>query len=311
MHLNVVADAEGLELFLNGDNDPLLLFEYLRKNDTAIVNGQPLRTHDKITVRLTEEWTEKDPQVVAMYHVEQNGHLNRVHFDTIWGVSTANNPEQAHLMYDLRHPDILIVTVDGKAGTGKDYITILTLLKMAMDNNKSLLYMRENQPVGKDPGAMPGDRNEKNSGTLHPLFDTIKKFPKSPFRNESFKHIVDEDEEEKSGVVSVMDYILTEPVWELRGRTFDDTYMVFDESQNSVVEVLKTFGTRGGKGSKVVLLGSHRQRDNARAKDSFCKVIEAFETFAPAVGHYAHNELIKRERGLLAMLFEDALENVH
>ena len=289
-HVNVVAPPEAIVRFLTNGRKPLDLFHWER----FAVNGTVLPVHGKITVRKQDDWTEKDPKVLAMYHVERDGSLTEVKFESIWGVSTENNPEQAHLLHDLLRDDIRIVTVDGKAGTGKNFVVLVACLYMSHKLNRSLVYMREDQKVGRDPGALPGDAAEKNSGTLHPFWDTLNKIPDLPFQD----------------MGQIEEFVSFTPVWELRGRTFDDTFLIYDEAQNSDVDVLKTFGTRAGKRTKVILLGSHNQIDNAKARKSFSRLIDAFTASADAHGHYAHSHLVIRKRGLVARLFEDVLEFV-
>lgn len=171
-----------------------------------------------------------------------------------------DNYEQ-QLTYDAINDDnIDIIFLYGEAGTGKNFSTIINCLYNVLNKSNKpnqLLYTRNTIEVGQRQGYLPGDAFDKNAIYMSPCRETISKY---------FNTLGIEDK-------SYVDLINEKQYYELpfsyiRGRTFDNTYMIFDEASNATVYDLQTFITRAGKGSKVIITGSLNQIDNY--KNSYC-----------------------------------------
>ena len=157
------------------------------------------------------------------------------------------NKEQRFAVEALCEISIPLVTLTGLAGSGKTFLTLMCALE-AMENGKydRIIITRSIQPVGRDLGFLPGDMNEKMQPWLAPIIDNIKVAFKDQFY---FDMLVER------GKIEIA------PLTYIRGRTFNNCYVIVDEAQNTTIHELKTIITRVGENSKVVLLGDTDQID--------------------------------------------------
>ena len=161
----------------------------------------------------------------------------------------AKNKEQIYALELLLNEDIPLVTLTGIPGSGKTYLALMTALRfIEKENKKRIIFTRPMQTVGKDIGFLPGTINEKMSPWLAPIVDN--------FRNQ-FGDLSYFDMMIERGQIDVA------PLSHIRGRSFNDSFIIVDEAQNATVHELKTIMTRTGKNSKVVLLGDIEQVDLA------------------------------------------------
>ncbi len=181
--------------------------------------------------------------------------LVRAPKDGIWGIHPRNREQQFALDL-LLNDDIRVVSLVGKAGTGKTLLAIAAgLLKTADESVYSrLLVSRPVFPMGRDLGFLPGDIEEKLAPWMQPIFDNVELLLSS----------VEDGGKRKRGYRELIDLGLMEiePLTYIRGRSIPHQYLIVDEAQNLTPHEIKTIITRAGEGTKIVLTGDPYQIDN-------------------------------------------------
>ncbi len=209
----------------------------------------------------------------------------------IWGI-TPRNKEQRFAMDLLLNDRISLITLVGKAGTGKTLLAIAAGLFKVADTQvyKKMLVTRPIFPLGKDIGFLPGELEEKLKPWMQPIFDNLELLlhlteggkGKSPYR-ELVEH----------GILQI------EALTYIRGRSIPCQYMVVDEAQNLTPHEVKTILTRACEKTKVVLTGDPYQINNPyvdASSNGLTYVAEKFKDH-PLAGHIT---LTKGERSGLA-----------
>ena len=208
----------------------------------------------------------------------------------VWGISPRNK-QQIFAFELLLDPKISLVSLVGKAGTGKTLLAIASgLLQVAdRDTYKRLLISRPVIPMGRDIGFLPGDIESKMGPWMKPLYDNLD-FIIS--RNEEYA-VPSYKELENQNILQV------EPLTYIRGRSIPEQFIIIDEAQNLTPLEVKTIITRAGEGTKIVLTGDPYQIDNPYVDASTNGLSYLVEHFKgePIFGHIT---LIKGERSYLA-----------
>jgi len=204
------------------------------------------------------------------------------------------NLEQQIALDLLLDPDIPLVTITGKAGTGKTLLAVAAGLEMTLENNNYLrmLIARPIVPMGKNIGYLPGTIEEKLNPWMQPIFDNLEfLFNSGESRkgaiNDKYKILIDQ------GVIQV------EPLTYIRGRSIPNQFMIIDEAQNLSKHELKTILSRVGKGTKIILTGDPDQIDNPFIDKVSCGLSQVVEKFKDS-GLTGHINLQKGERSALA-----------
>ena len=209
----------------------------------------------------------------------------------VWKVHP-RNPEQNFAFDALLNPDILFVSLVGKAGTGKTLLALSAGLYKTMDEAeyKRLLVSRPVFPMGRDIGYLPGDIEQKLNPWMQPIFDSLE-FIMGMGKKASrlTRDLIDQ------GLLSI------EPLAYIRGRSIPQQYLIVDEAQNLTPHEIKTIVTRAGLGTKVVLTGDCYQIDNPYVDASNSGLTYSIEKFK-AEDISAHVSLTKGERSELAEL---------
>ncbi len=169
----------------------------------------------------------------------------------IWGIHP-KSLEQSFAFDALLNEDVKLVTLVGKAGTGKTLMAIAAGLDMTVNNEKysRLLVSRPVQPMGRDLGFLPGDVNEKLAPWMQPIFDNMDFLFGQRGNLGSYEELMDH------GLLHV------EPLTYIRGRSIPGQYIIVDEAQNLSPHEVKTIITRVGNGTKIILSGDCNQIDN-------------------------------------------------
>ena len=212
----------------------------------------------------------------------------------VWGV-TPRNVEQKMAINLLLDPNVKIVTLIGRAGSGKTLLACAAALQHILNNSKTFqraLISRPIQPMGRDIGFLPGDLEEKLKPWMQPLYDNLEFLLGSDFQmlNE-YKY---------NGLIQV------EPLTYIRGRSIPKSFMILDEAQNLTSQEIKTIITRMGEGSKIVITGDIEQIDNPYvdfADNGLTHVVERFKNHAIA----GHVTLRRGERSEFATLASEIL----
>jgi PhoH-like ATPase len=175
--------------------------------------------------------------------------------DGIWSI-TPRNREQSFAIDILLDDSIKLVTLVGKAGTGKTLLAIAAGLHKVAEENvyNRLLVSRPVFPMGKDIGFLPGDIEEKLAPWMQPIFDNVELLlsghETEKRHSKGYKELV------AMGIMEI------EPLTYIRGRSIPNQFMIVDEAQNLTPHEIKTIITRAGEGTKVVLTGDPYQIDN-------------------------------------------------
>jgi PhoH-like ATPase len=216
-----------------------------------------------------------------------------------WGLRPRNK-EQSFALDLLLNDEIKLVTIVGKAGTGKTLLAIAAGLQKTMEEQvyQKMLVSRPVFPLGKDIGFLPGTVEEKLNPWMQPIYDNVEflmglsRADKKAGR--SYKELID------LGLVAI------EPLTYIRGRSIPNQYIVVDEAQNLTPHEVKTIITRVGDNTKIVLTGDPYQIDNPyvdATSNGLVHVVNKFKHERLA----GHITLTKGERSALAELASNVL----
>lgn len=206
------------------------------------------------------------------------------------------NREQRFAFELLLQDDISLVTLVGKAGTGKTLLAIAAGVQKVADERlySRLLIARPIVPLGRDIGYLPGDIGEKLNPWMQPLYDNFDLiFGTQDMRGRPDHWRRGHEEMIDQGLLQI------EPLTYIRGRTIPKQFLIVDEAQNLTPHEVKTILTRAGDGTKIVLTGDPDQIDNPyvdAASNGLTYVVERFKGEALA----GHITLYKGERSALA-----------
>lgn len=209
------------------------------------------------------------------------------------------NKEQYFAIDALLDEHIQLVTLMGKAGTGKTLLAIAAALHITLRRKRcrAVLVARPIIPVGRDLGFLPGDIGSKLAPWMKPVVDTVEFLMDT---GGSIKGHADCAGLLRAGVMEI------QPLTYIRGRSIARRYVVIDEAQNLTPLEVKTIITRIGQDAKVVLTGDPYQIDNPYVdseSNGFTHLANRFRSQAIA----AHIELRKGERSFLAELAANLL----
>ena len=229
----------------------------------------------------------------ALARVTPDKRLQLVRGDrTAFGLH-GRSAEQRIALDLLLDPEIGIVSMGGRAGTGKSALALCAGLEAVMERraHKKIVIFRPLYPVGgQELGYLPGSEGEKMSPWAQAVFDTLGALVSQPVIDE----IIDR------GLIEVL------PLTHIRGRSLHDSFVIVDEAQSLERGVLLTVLSRIGQGSRVVLTHDVGQRDNLRVgrHDGVVAVVETLK------GHplFAHVTLTRSERSAIAALVTEMLE---
>lgn len=224
----------------------------------------------------------------------RNGQVHLVRGDRdVFGVH-GRSSEQKLAIDLLLDSDVGIVSLGGRAGTGKSALALCAALEAVMERraHKKIMVFRPIYAVGgQDIGFLPGTEGEKMSPWGQAIFDTLGAL----VSKEVVNHVVER------GILEVL------PLTHIRGRSLHDAFVIVDEAQSLERNVLLTVLSRIGQNSKVVLTHDVAQRDNLRVgrHDGIAAVIEALK----GQDLFGHVTLQRSERSAIAALVTDLLDN--
>ena len=215
--------------------------------------------------------------------------------ESVWGI-TARNAQQRMAFELLLNDDIPLVTLTGKAGTGKTLLTLAAGLLKVEDEQvyKKLVIGRPVVPMGKDIGYLPGEKEEKLRPWMQPIYDNL----------EYLFNTKKNDDIDK--ILAGMNSLQVEALTYIRGRSIPGQFIIIDEAQNLSKHEVKTIISRVGEGSKIVLMGDPEQIDHPyldATSNGLSYVVERFKEQALS----GHVTLEKGERSQLAQLAADLL----
>jgi PhoH-like ATPase len=208
-----------------------------------------------------------------------------------WGI-TSRNKEQLFAMDLIMDKNVDLVTLIGRAGTGKSLIVLATALELVVNRreyDKFIVY-RPIQPVGNDIGYLPGTMEEKLAPWFQAIMDNMETLLTMK-NGDSWKRELEMFQ--KKGLVEM------EAITYIRGRSIPNAIILIDECQNLTKEEVKTILTRAGENTKIILTGDIEQIDNTTldaTSNGLTHVIEKFKESELA----GHVTFVQGERSKLA-----------
>jgi len=224
--------------------------------------------------------------------IHKAGQIKRLTFASqknmsVQGISPRNK-EQTFAFEALLDPDIHMVSLTGKAGSGKTLVAVAAAVHLLQSKvYKKIIVSRSAQSMSQDIGFLPGDIKEKMLPWIQPIIDNFKiVFGDSKSAN-YFELMMEK------GIIEI------QALSHIRGRSLPDTIFILDEAQNITYHEAKAVITRMGEGSKLIMLGDTEQIDAPHldsATSGLTAVAEKFKDFELS----AHITLLKGERSKLA-----------
>ncbi len=221
----------------------------------------------------------------------------RVEKPVAYGI-TPRNSEQSFALSMLLNDDIRLITLAGKAGTGKTLLALAAALE-GRSNYRQILLARPVVPLSnRDLGFLPGDIHAKLDPYMQPLFDNLN----------VIRHQYNDNDPKAQKIREMLDNekLVITPLSYIRGRSLQRMFFIVDEAQNLTPHEVKTIITRAGEGTKIVFTGDMHQIDQPYLDKSTNGLSHLVNRM---VGQplYAHITLEKGERSELADLASDLL----
>jgi PhoH-like ATPase len=311
INLRIKADALGL-LAEDYENDRILITDlytgmiemtvpaaklasFRASGELELIGGQKYFPNEYCT--LIED---ANPKRTALTKVDPTGTKLVPILDSregVWGIKPRNREQ--HFAFDALLDDrVKLVTLMGKAGTGKTLLALAAGLKRTvMDREfRRLVVARPTVSMGKELGFLPGSLEEKLAPWMQPIHDALEMLGDLDMGHEH----------RRSGDLLRSGSIVVEALSYIRGRSIANQFMIIDEAQNLTPLETKTIITRVGHGTKIILTGDPYQIDNPYVDSSsngFNYVVSRFRAEPVA----AHIELQKGERSELAELAANIL----
>jgi PhoH-like ATPase len=311
INLRIKADALGLQAE-DYETDRVFIKDLYTGMIEMAVNSQQLaafRTRGEFELEAGKKYfpneyctltDETNPKRTALTKVDPTGRKLVPIVDCregVWGIKPRNREQ--HFAFDALLDDrVKLVTLMGKAGTGKTLLAMAAGLKrVVLDREfRRLVVARPTISMGKELGFLPGSLDEKLAPWMQPIHDAL----------EMLSDLNMGHEHRRSGDLMRSGSIVVEALSYIRGRSIANQFMIIDEAQNLTPLEAKTIITRVGSGTKIIFTGDPYQIDNPYVDSSsngFNYVVSRFRAEAVA----AHIELQKGERSELAELAANIL----
>lgn len=274
-----------------------LVDRYYQEEALTIANGDFLINE---FILLQDESNPKHSALARATGPETLSHLVKER-ESAWQIR-ARSKEQRMAFELLLDPAISLVTLIGRAGTGKTLLALAAGLESVLNNEnyEKMLVSRPVIPMGKDIGYLPGTKDEKLSLWMQPIFDNLIYLMRLNHRLE------------EGTVQSKVDKLFKDQLVELealtyiRGRSIPEQFVIIDEAQNLTPHEVKTIISRAGENTKMVLTGDPNQIDNPYLDSSSNGLSYAVEKLK-GQPLYGHVTLSKSERSPLSAIAADFL----
>lgn len=223
--------------------------------------------------------------------------IKKVEKGTSYGIQPRNT-EQTFALEVLNDPDIKLVGLTGKAGTGKTLLALASALKQAGLYKQILLARPIVALANKDLGFLPGDEKQKISPYMQPLYDNLKVIKMQFAPGDANVRRIEDMEKNNQLIIEALAFI--------RGRSLSETICIIDEAQNLTPHEIKTIITRAGEGTKMIFTGDIQQIDSPyldAQSNGLAYMIDKMK----GQKLFAHVNLIKGERSELSELASNLL----
>jgi PhoH-like ATPase len=217
------------------------------------------------------------------------------------------NLQQTMALDLLLDDSVKLVTLIGNAGTGKTLVALAAGMTKVLNDQayQKLLCARPIMPLGRDIGYLPGDKDQKLTAWMQPIFDNMAYLLSNKLTSGSedkhASHASLSSVEQRITQLMESGQVVLEPLTYIRGRSIPNQFMIVDESQNLTPHEVKTIASRVGEGTKLVLTGDATQIDNPyldSSSNGLSYIVERLKGKA-IIGHVTLN---KSERSELASL---------
>jgi PhoH-like ATPase len=263
-------------------------FEGVHVNEFAFKNK--LTPHEYLILK-------GDGKSALVHYDPMQKNLTRVEKKRIYGIEP-RNAEQAFSLDALMRPEISLVSLTGKAGTGKTLLALAGALQQQHLYDQIFLARPIVPLANRDLGFLPGDVNEKIGPYMLPLFDNLG----------VIKHQFNSNSKEVNRIEEMLkdEKLLITPLAYIRGRSLSNVFFIVDEAQNLTPHEIKTIITRAGEGTKIVFTGDIHQIDSPYL-DSTSNGLSYLTDRMLGQELFAHVNLVKGERSSLAELASNLL----
>ena len=223
--------------------------------------------------------------------------ITRVEKKRIYGIEP-RNAEQTFSFDSLLRPEISLISLTGKAGTGKTLLALAAALQQTGMYDQIFLARPIVPLANRDLGFLPGDVNEKIGPYMLPLFDNLG----------VIKHQFSSNSKEVMRIEELLkdERLVITPLAYIRGRSLSNVFFIVDEAQNLTPHEVKTIITRAGEGTKFVFTGDIHQIDSPYL-DTTSNGLSYLTDKMKGQDLFAHVNLVKGERSTLAELASDLL----
>lgn len=274
------------------------IIDKLNDEDISVLYGEnPTIEADKIRIKKKPHANEyfilkgENSNALVKFKKDINSYV-RVEKKKAYGIEP-RNAEQTFSLDALLDPSIQLVSLTGKAGTGKT----LLALSAAIHQRKEYCQILLARPIvalsNRDLGFLPGDVNDKIGPYMIPLFDNLSVIKNSFPENAKERKTIEE--------MLNLEKLMISPLAYIRGRSLNKIFFIIDEAQNLTPHEIKTIITRAGEGTKIVFTGDVQQIDNPLL-DVRSNGLSYFTDRMKGESIFAHVNLIKGERSYLAEL---------
>lgn len=246
-------------------------------------SAEPLRVNQYLLMR-------NGSSSALAFHHRAKGTIERVQARPAYGIEP-RNAEQVFALDALMRPEVQLVTLTGRAGTGKTLLALAAALEQRRSFHQIFLA-RPLVPLGnREIGFLPGDWKSKLDPYMQPLWDNLA----------AIRHRSRGEAKESQAIAKMIEEekITIAPLPYIRGRSLDHVYFIVDEAQNLTPHEVKTIITRAGEGSKVVFTGDIHQIDTPYL-DSQSNGLTVLIDRMKDQDLFAHVNLVKGERSRLA-----------
>jgi PhoH-like ATPase len=226
-----------------------------------------------------------------------SGKIKKIEKESNYGI-VPRNAEQSFAFETLNDPEIKLIAITGKAGTGKTLLALASALRQSAQYKQVLLARPIVSLANKDIGFLPGTEKEKVAPYMQPLFDNLNVIKTQFASNSQDVRNIEEMQKSNQLVIEALAFI--------RGRSLSETFCIVDEAQNLTPHEIKTIVTRSGEGTKMVFTGDIQQIDSPYL-DAQSNGLAYLVDHMKGQALFAHVNLVKGERSALAELASDLL----